>query len=241
MICKKPRLNTLYMSKSSLLKTNTPTSLVLLLLLALAGACSVAKAPYEITKGTLKTTYYVGKYATKGVIGSGTVVYRVGEFTFKVAMAPLSWPMTREEIDSIDDMPPKEAIKKGRVKNSPYVVQGRRYTPMSVQQAKSYQERGMASWYGEETRSQSGGHMTANGEAFDPNQLTAAHKHLPLPSFVRVTNLDNNKSIIVRVNDRGPFVGDRIIDLSAGAAKRLGFYNQGLAPVLVETVETESG
>ncbi len=83
--------------------------------------------------------------------------------------------------------------------------------------------------------------MTANGEAFDPNQLTAAHKHLPLPCFVRVTNLNNNKSIIVRVNDRGPFVGDRIIDLSAGAAKRLGFYSQGLAPVQVETVETESG
>ncbi|MFO8032149.1 MAG: septal ring lytic transglycosylase RlpA family protein [Desulfohalobiaceae bacterium] len=214
---------------------------LILLLMALAGACSVAKAPYEITKGTLKTTYQVGKFATKGVIGTGTIVYRVGEFTFKVVKAPLHWPLTRDEIESIDDMPPKEAIKKGQVKKSPYVVQGKRYHPMSIKQSKSYREKGLASWYGAETRRQRGGHMTANGEAFNPNQLTAAHKHLPLPCFVRVTNLENNRSIIVRVNDRGPFVQGRIIDLSAGAAKKLGFYDQGVAQVLVETVETESG
>jgi rare lipoprotein A len=214
---------------------------LLLLLLALLGACSVAKVPYEITKGTLKTTYQVGKFATKGVIGTGTIVYRVGEFTFKVVKAPLHWPLTRDEIESIDGLPPKEAIKKGQVKNSPYVVQGKRYYPMSVQKSRSYRETGLASWYGQETRRQRGGHMTANGEAFDPEQLSAAHKHLPLPCFVRVTNLDNNRSIIVRVNDRGPFVQGRIIDLSAGAAKKLGFYNQGLARVLVETVETGSG
>lgn len=83
--------------------------------------------------------------------------------------------------------------------------------------------------------------MTANGEAFDPRQLTAAHKHLPLPTYVRVTNLDNRCSIIVRVNDRGPFVTGRIIDLSAAAAKRLGFFHQGTASVLVETVATAEG
>jgi rare lipoprotein A len=81
--------------------------------------------------------------------------------------------------------------------------------------------------------------MTANGEAFDPRGLTAAHKHLPLPTFVRVTNLENRRQIVVRVNDRGPFVAGRIIDLSAGAAKRLGFYREGTARVLVETVELE--
>lgn len=83
--------------------------------------------------------------------------------------------------------------------------------------------------------------MTANGEAFDPNQLSAAHKYLPLPTYARVTNLANKKSIIVRVNDRGPFVPDRIIDLSSEAAKRLGFYNQGIAKVLVETVAWTEG
>jgi rare lipoprotein A len=82
--------------------------------------------------------------------------------------------------------------------------------------------------------------MTANGEAFNPDGLSAAHKYLPLPVFVRVTNLSNRRSIIVRVNDRGPFVEGRIIDLSAGAARKLGFYRQGTATVLVETVDLES-
>jgi rare lipoprotein A len=82
--------------------------------------------------------------------------------------------------------------------------------------------------------------MTANGEVFDPEGLNAAHKYLPLPSYVKVTNLENKKSIIVRVNDRGPFVAGRIIDLSAGAAKKLGYYNKGTAKVLVETIKVEN-
>jgi len=82
--------------------------------------------------------------------------------------------------------------------------------------------------------------MTANGEAFNPDGLNAAHKYLPLPSYVRVTNLENGRNIIVRVNDRGPFVDGRIIDLSAGAARRLGFFRKGTARVRVETVQAES-
>jgi rare lipoprotein A len=208
--------------------------LVLSLLLACWGltSCSVLKATYQVTKGTVKLAYTVTTFA-------GKTVYTVGKFTFKVVMAPLTWPLTREDIESIDDMPPKEAIQKGRVKAAPYVVNGRRYVPMSVEQAKSYREKGIASWYGNETYRQKGGHMTANGEAFDPNGLNAAHKYLPLPTFVRVTNLENRRRIVVRVNDRGPFVDGRIIDLSAGAAKKLGFFNQGTARVLVEAVELE--
>jgi rare lipoprotein A len=99
----------------------------------------------------------------------------------------------------------------------------------------------MASWYGNETYRQKGGHMTANGEAFDPDGLSAAHKLLPLPTFVRVTNLENRRHIIVRVNDRGPFVRGRVIDLSAGAARKLGFYKKGTARVRVETVTLETG
>ena len=76
---------------------------------------------------------------------------------------------------------------------------------MSVEQAKSYQETGVASWYGYETLRNNKGRMTANGEVFDPEQMTAAHKYLPLPTHVKVTNLENQRSIIVRVNDRGPF------------------------------------
>lgn len=82
--------------------------------------------------------------------------------------------------------------------------------------------------------------MTANGEAFDPKGLYAAHKYLPLPTYVKVTNLKNNRTIIVRVNDRGPFVKGRIIDLTAAAAKKLGFYKKGTTTVLVETIQIES-
>lgn len=189
-------------------------------------SCSVVSIPYKVAKGVVK-----------GVVGVGKLVYVVGGFTFKVVMAPMSWPLTNEEIESIDSLPPKEAIRQGRVKRSPYVVKGKRYVPMSIKEARTYREKGIASWYGDETRRQKGGHMTANGEAFDPNGLSAAHKHLPLPVHVRVTNLENRRSIIVRVNDRGPFIEGRIIDLSAGAARKLGFYNKGTVRVLVETVE----
>ena len=200
-------------------------------------SCSTLSKTAKIVTGTFKTGYQITKGVTKATIGAGKIVYKVGGFTFKVVMAPLSWPLIREEIETIDGLPPKEAIRKGRVKKSPYVVMGKRYVPMSLEDASRYRERGVASWYGDETRRQKGGHMTANGEAFDPDGLNAAHKYLPLPMHVRVTNLENRKSIILRVNDRGPFVKGRIIDLSAGAARRLGFYKKGTARVLVETVE----
>jgi rare lipoprotein A len=195
-------------------------------------SCSVVKTTYKITKGTIKTAYKVTKFA-------GETVYTIGKYTFKVVKAPLAWPLTRGDLESIDDLPPKDAIRQGRVKASPYVVKGKRYVPMDVEKAKTYRQKGIASWYGYETYRQKGGHMTANGEAFDPNGLNAAHKYLPLPTFVRVTNLENNRRAILRVNDRGPFVKGRIIDLSAGAAKKLGFYNKGTAKVLVETVNLE--
>ena len=198
----------------------------------LLSACSVARGAYRLTKGTVVMAYKVTKFA-------GKTVYTIGEFTFDVVTAPLSWPLTHGEIESIDGLSPKEAIAPGRVKASPYVVKGKRYTPMTVKQAERYRQEGVASWYGDETYRQPGGHMTANGEAFKPDGLSAAHKHLPLPVFVRVTNLTNRCSIIVRVNDRGPFVTGRIIDLSAGAAKKLGFFKEGTARVRVETVNLE--
>lgn len=200
--------------------------------LMLLSACGVMRTTYRLVKGTLVMTYKVTRFA-------GSTVYTVGKFTFDVVTAPFSWPLTRDDIDTIDGLSPKEAIAQGRVKASPYTVRGKRYVPMTVAQAKTYREKGIASWYGDETYRQRGGHMTANGEAFKPDGLSAAHKHLPLPIFVRVTNLSNRRSIIVRVNDRGPFIEGRMIDLSAGAAKKLGFYKQGTARVMVETVELE--
>ncbi|WP_300457321.1 septal ring lytic transglycosylase RlpA family protein [Desulfobacula sp.] len=199
-------------------------------------SCATLTTTYNITKGTVAATYDTAKFVTKLGIGTLKMSYKMGTFTFNVISAPLEWPMT-SDIESIDGLSPKEAVRQGRVKNSPYVVKGKHYVPMSVAKAATYQEIGTASWYGNETLRQKDGHMTANGEAFDPGKPTAAHKHLPLPIHVKVTNLANNRSIIVRVNDRGPFYGNRIIDLSAGAAKKLGFYSQGTARVKVETVE----
>jgi len=200
---------------------------------ALLLSCSVVKTGYRLTKGTVVLAYRVTKFA-------GSTIYTVGGFTFNVITAPLTWPLTHDDIETIDGLPPKEAIARGLVKDSPYVVGGRRYVPMTIKQAQHYRQKGIASWYGDETYRQRGGHMTANGEAFNPEGLSAAHKRLPLPIFVRVTNLSNHRSIIVRVNDRGPFVDGRIIDLSAGAAKKLDFYRRGTARVLVETVHLES-
>jgi rare lipoprotein A len=203
-------------------------------------SCQAIRTTYDVAEGTVKTTYNLSKFTVKSVYGAGKLIYLVGGFTFEVVSAPLSWPLTRQEIETIDGLPPKEAIRRNKVKKSPYVVNGRRYVPMSVEQARDYQETGRASWYGDETYRQEGGHMTANGEAFNPNGLTAAHKYLPLPTFVKVTNLENRRSIILRVNDRGPFVDGRIIDLSAGAARKLGFYEQGTAKVRVEALDVES-
>lgn len=115
----------------------------------------------------------------------------------------------------------------------PYTIDGRTYTPFLPT---SYKESGISSWYGSEFHDKS----TANGEIFDKHQLTAAHKTLPLPSVVRVTNQRNGKSAVLRVNDRGPFVDTRLIDLSEASAKALGFYGQGLAPVVVELLPRES-
>jgi rare lipoprotein A len=204
----------------------------------LLASCGFFTTTYDITKGTVVGTYKTAKIATDLTLGTCKIAYKIGKYTFQVVMAPLDWPMT-QDIESIDGMSPKEAIEKGRVKKSPYVVKGKRYVPMSLDEAYRYSEVGVASWYGKETQKQKGGKMTANGEAFDPGKPTAAHKYLPLPTHVRVKNLENGRSMIVRVNDRGPFVRGRIIDLSAGAAKQLGFYRQGLAKVKIETVQLD--
>ena len=113
---------------------------------------------------------------------------------------------------------------------SPYTVNGKSYHVMGNEEG--YREVGLASWYGEKFH----GHLTSNGEIFDMYQLSAAHKSLPIPSYVTVTNLDNNRSIVVRINDRGPFHNDRILDLSYAAAWKLGFSDRGTARVQVEAL-----
>ena len=112
---------------------------------------------------------------------------------------------------------------------SPYTINGVRYVP---REDNRYDRTGYASWYGEKFH----GRRTANGETYNMNDLTAAHPTLPLPTHVRVTNLANGKSLVLRVNDRGPFAKGRIIDVSKQAAKKLGFYKQGTAKVRVQYI-----
>ena len=112
----------------------------------------------------------------------------------------------------------------------PYSVNGEQYQPTIVKVGTKF--RGIASWYGPDFD----GNKTSSGESYDMHDLTAAHKTLPMNTVLKVTNLNNGKSVVVRVNDRGPFVKDRIIDLSYGAAKKLGMLDTGTAPVEIEVL-----
>ena len=113
---------------------------------------------------------------------------------------------------------------------NPYIVKGITYYPSMV---KEYKKIGIASWYGPKFDKK----LTANGETFYQNEISAAHKTLPLPSIVKVTNLVNGREYFIRVNDRGPFVNDRIIDLSKAAAIKLGIYSKGTEKVEVELID----
>jgi rare lipoprotein A len=111
-----------------------------------------------------------------------------------------------------------------------YVVFGKTYR--TLKSSNGFRERGVASWYGKKFH----GRKTSSGEIYDMHQLTAAHKHLPLPTSVRVTNLENSRSIVVRVNDRGPFHDNRVLDVSFAAAKKLGMVDKGTAFVSIEAL-----
>ena len=133
------------------------------------------------------------------------------------------------DLSSIPDAVPRlEPVRSAT--SRPYVVMGRSYTPMTT--LKPYKARGIASWYGRRYH----GKQTASGEIYDMYAMTAAHTTLPIPSYARVTNLANGKSVVVRVNDRGPFVEDRLIDLSYTAAHKLGVLAGGAARVEVESL-----
>ena len=127
-----------------------------------------------------------------------------------------------------DAVPRSEPLH--RYANRPYRVFDKDYVPMAASQP--YREQGTASWYGKKFH----GQKTSSGEVYDMYQMSAAHKTLPIPSYARVTNLANGRSVVVRINDRGPFHSDRIIDLSYAAASRLGYIAAGSARVEVESV-----
>jgi len=178
--------------------------------------------------GQLQSSFGSGRVARLLVLGAGGLAlancssgYMAGKIDPRYGVAA-----------STRAVEPGEAVPKGggvyRV-GKPYQVAGRVYVPG---EDINYSAIGLASWYGDDFH----GRYTANGEVFDMHAISAAHPTLPLPSYVRVTNLANARSIIVRVNDRGPYVAGRLIDVSVKTAELLGFYGHGVARVKVEYV-----
>jgi rare lipoprotein A len=140
-------------------------------------------------------------------------------------------PRQAVDVSHIPDAIPRKEVRTRAGNRSPYTLFGKTYHVLDSDVG--FRQKGMASWYGSKFH----GRRTANGEIYDMYGMTAAHKTLPIPSYVRVTNLNNHRSVVVRVNDRGPFHGDRIIDLTYTAAAKLGFIKQGTAPVSIEALQ----
>lgn len=134
------------------------------------------------------------------------------------------------DVSGLEDAQPRYEAPRAAGNKSPYTVWGKSYRVLGSNEG--YVATGTASWYGEKFH----GHKTSNGETFDMYEMSAAHKSLRIPGYARVTNLDNGRSVIVRVNDRGPFHGDRLIDLSYAAAKKLGYQARGTARVEVAAI-----
>ncbi len=134
----------------------------------------------------------------------------------------------------VHDAVPRDEPRARYGNHSPYTVLGKTYTVLPT--SKGYHERGIASWYGKKFH----GRRTSSGEVYDMHLATAAHKSLPLPTYVRVTNLDNSRKMIVKVNDRGPFHDGRIIDLSYAAAIKLGVDKTGTARVDVRAIDVDT-
>jgi len=139
------------------------------------------------------------------------------------------------DVDAIPEPVPREEPLARYGNHSPYEVLGKRYRVLP--RGAGYRERGIASWYGTKFH----GRLTSTREPYDMYQFTAAHKTLPLPSYARVTRIDNGRSVVVRINDRGPFVDDRLIDLSYAAAVKLGIHGSGTAPVEVQVLHADDG
>ena len=133
------------------------------------------------------------------------------------------------------DQPAGVSVKQGARGTKPYTIKGKTYYPLLS--SHGFSEEGIASWYGKDFH----GKKTANGEIYDMHGMTAAHKLLPFGTKVKVTNRENGKSIVVRINDRGPFVANRVIDLTRTGAERIGMIAKGTAPVTLETMGSVPG
>ncbi len=188
----------------------TQVRLSLVLLLALLAGCSSSVKQTEESTGSPPVPEA-----------------NAGRYSMKHDKAPLEMV----DVSKVPDAVPRLEPKSLRGNRSPYEVLGQRYH--IIEEARGYKEQGTASWYGRKFH----GYETSNGEVYDMFSMTAAHKSLPLPSYVRVTNVDNGRQVVVRVNDRGPFHEGRVIDLSYAAASRLDMLGEGTARVSLEVLD----
>ncbi|WP_340678162.1 septal ring lytic transglycosylase RlpA family protein [Paraglaciecola sp.] len=152
-----------------------------------------------------------------------------GRYHQKHDSAPIAPP---QEVKMHDAVPANEPYAAANLR--PYTVRGINYRPLESGQG--YSAEGIASWYGQKFH----GHLTSNGETYDMYTMSAAHTTLPLPSFARITNLDNGKQVVVRVNDRGPFHANRLVDLSYAAALKLGMLSTGTAKVKLDVIHVDA-
>lgn len=197
------------------MRFSRPAALTLLLPLAFAlGACSTSKGSRAPSTADDTTA---GRGTGSAARGGG---YYLDDGPGERSPA---------DVASIPDAVPRAEPVLART-SRPYTVFGRTYRPMSA--LAPHREQGMASWYGRRYH----GRPTSSGEPYDMYAMTAAHPTLPIPSYVRVTRVSNGRSVVVRVNDRGPFLQNRVIDLSYTAAAKLGFIGAGSAEVVVETI-----
>lgn len=144
---------------------------------------------------------------------------------------PVDGPGEHRDVSHVPDAVPKVEPRSRGGNPSSYVVLGKRY--YTLKDSRNYVQRGIASWYGRKFH----GRKTSNGEVYDMYSMSAAHTRLPIPTYARVTNLENGRSVIVRINDRGPFHDNRLIDLSYAAASRIGMLGKGTALVEVRAID----
>lgn len=176
-----------------------------------------------------------GCLSTRHVLGQDDIDYEKASGGGRYLILQDHAPTGDIKVDHLPDLVPKWEPKSRGGNKSSYEVWNKTYRVMDS--AKGYSEEGTASWYGKKFH----GHKTSNGEIYDMYTFSAAHKSLPIPTYLKVTNLDNQRTLIVRVNDRGPFHGDRLIDLSYAAAARLDYHKKGLARVRIEAITLEPG
>ena len=166
-------------------------------------------------------------------LGSLTACMSYAPLLSKADLQKDRGPHSAVDLEAIPDAIPQPVTRTKAGNYSPYTVFGKTYTVLA--ESDGFIEEGIASWYGKKFH----GRLTSNGERFDMYAMTAAHKNLPIPTYVEVTNLDNGASIILRVNDRGPFHANRVIDLSWAAAAKLDFADTGTARVRVVALDAK--